>query len=289
MAAPDVARTIEDNRHGLTPAERRVAEVVLTDPEAVAFGTVAALADRARTSGATVVRLATRLGYAGFVGLQAGVQADLARRLRPASERIRQPVTDDALGATLALEIENLRTTLDGVDRAAFGEAVAMLAGTGRRSRSPGEVFVVAGDACQGVAVTLATELGLLRPGVEFVTGSEVQVARSVAHADRHDLMVAIDVRRYDRWVLDVAGRAKARGVRVIALTDGLLSPLAAIGRPSFVVSAAGAGPFDSHVGTLALVNALLSAVAVRLRATATARLDRVEAAWGHAGALVER
>ena len=80
---PDVATRIEGHRADLSPAERRVAEVVLSDPEAVAFGTVARIAARAGTSGASVVRFATRLGFNGFSGLQAAVQAAIGQQLRP--------------------------------------------------------------------------------------------------------------------------------------------------------------------------------------------------------------
>ena len=45
----------------------------------VAFGTVARVAERSGTSGASVVRLATRLGFPGFSGLQAAVQAASSR------------------------------------------------------------------------------------------------------------------------------------------------------------------------------------------------------------------
>ena len=74
----------------------------------------------------------------------------------------------------------------------------------------------------------------------------------------------------------------------VIALTDSRLSPLAALASISFVVAAEGAGPFDSHVGTLALANALVTGVAARLRRPATDRLDRVESAWQTADALAD-
>jgi DNA-binding MurR/RpiR family transcriptional regulator len=56
----------------------------------------------------------------------------------------------------------------------------------------------------------------------------------------------------------------------------------------AFVLAAEGAGPFDSHVGTLALANALVTGVAARLRRSATDRLDRVEAAWQRAGTLTD-
>ena len=93
-----VAAVIDAARGALTPAERRVAEVVLTSPELVAFGTVADLAARANTSGATVVRLAVKLGFDGFSDLQTAIQAELGQRLRPASERIRDAQPSDVLG-----------------------------------------------------------------------------------------------------------------------------------------------------------------------------------------------
>lgn len=277
-----VTAQIDSRRAGLSPAERRVAAVVADDPEAVAFGTVAGLARRSGASGATVVRLAAKLGYRGFSDLQAAVRGEMASRLRPAVERIREPPPDDALGRTLAVELDNLTATLEPVDLAAFASAVRLL------SQRQGRVLVLSGDASSGVAALLATELGMLRPGVELLAGSEVAVARALAHVGPADTLVVIDLARYDRWVLTTAERAGAAGARLIAVTDSALSPLAAPARVRFTVSAAGAGPFDSHVGVLALANALVTGVAARLRRSATQRLDRVEAAWGEAGALVE-
>lgn len=272
----------------LTPAERRAAAVVADDPEAVAFGTVAEVAARAGVSGATVVRLAAKLGYQGFVALQAAVQAEMTGRLRPAAARIREAPPHDALGRTLTVELDNVSATLTGVDPAAFEAAVRLLAG-GRPSRSPSSrVLVLSGDASHGIAVVLATELGLLRPGVEQLTGSEVRVARSLAQVRPSDVMVVLDLPRYDRWVLSAAARAAAAGVHLVAVTDSALSPLAGSAEVRLVVAAAGAGPFDSHVGMLALGNALVTGVAARLRRGATERLDRVEAAWRETGALVD-
>jgi DNA-binding MurR/RpiR family transcriptional regulator len=73
-----------------------------------------------------------------------------------------------------------------------------------------------------------------------------------------------------------------------VAVTDSLLSPLAAEAAVSFTVAAEGAGVFDSHVGMLALTNALVTGAAAQLRRSATDRLDAVEAAWRAAGALIE-
>ncbi|MGH9260639.1 MAG: MurR/RpiR family transcriptional regulator, partial [Acidimicrobiales bacterium] len=109
----DLATRIEEHRDLLSPAERQVAEVVLRDPEAVAFGTVARVAARAGTSGASVVRLATRLGFPGFSGLQASVQSAIGQQLRPAVERIRAEQGSDVVSRTLQAELDNVQRTLE--------------------------------------------------------------------------------------------------------------------------------------------------------------------------------
>jgi DNA-binding MurR/RpiR family transcriptional regulator len=101
-------------------------------------------------------------------------------------------------------------------------------------------------------------------------------------------VVVVIDLARYDRAVLDAAGRAADRGATLVAMTDSALSPLASVAAVSFTASVTGAGPFDSHVGLLALANALLAGAAARLRRSATDRLDQVEAAWRAAAALTD-
>jgi len=163
-----VGERITRQRAHLTPGERLVAEVVLAEPQAVAFGTVAEVASRAGTSGPTVLRLATRLGYDGFVTLQKAVQDEIGRKLRPAAERIRQRPVPGALRRTLAMEVENVHASLEAVDGEDYARAVRSLA------RRTGQVFVISGDATYGVAHVFASELGLLRPGVSLITGSPV-------------------------------------------------------------------------------------------------------------------
>jgi DNA-binding MurR/RpiR family transcriptional regulator len=266
----------------LPPAERRVAEVVVDDPKAVAFGTVAAVAQRAGSSGPSVVRLARRVGYSGFVELQDAIRSELGERLRPAVERIRERPVHDAVGRTLEASLDNVHATLDAIEPDAFRSAVDLLAGRSHR------VAVLSGEATFGIAHAFATDLGLVRADVELVTGSEVRVDRSLALLDPGDVVVVMDLRRYERWVVAAARAAADAGARLVAVTDSALSPLAERADAVFTVDASSPGPFDSHVGTLALANALVAGVAARLRRSATDRLDRIERTWANSGALVD-
>jgi DNA-binding MurR/RpiR family transcriptional regulator len=286
VPAPRVPELVAARLDELTTAERRVADVVVSDPEAVAFGTVATVAKAAGSSGATVVRLATRLGFDGFTALQDVVQEELARRLRPATERIREPAPGDTVGRVLQASLDAVHGTLDAVDPSAFGDAVARL------SRRSATVWLVCGDASDGIGRHVADGLAMLRPGVTRVGGNAVRVAGQSARVRPDDVVLALDLRRYDRWLLDWVDRAKAAGAVLLVLTDSAVSPLADAasgdGDHLFVVAADSAGPFDTYVGALSLLDALLAGVARSTRSAATESLDRLESAWQDAGVLSE-
>lgn len=264
----------------LSPAERRVAEVVVTDPEAVAFGTVAQVAVRAGASNATVVRTAARLGFDGFPHLQREVQAELRGRLRPATERIRATPDDDVLERARSLELANVDRTLGAVDPVELAAVVELVADLDRA------VWVLAADEAAGIARQMTTELSMVRAGVETVVGSAVRVARQLADLDPGDVLLVLDLPRYDRAVLEAARLAGSREATVVAFSDGPLSPLAGVAQRTFTIAAEGTGPFDSYVGALALLNLITAGVATALRDSATDRLDRIEAAWRDTDAL---
>lgn len=282
MCSMNLRDRIAASGSALTTAERRVAAAMTAEPSRVAFGTVAELAGRSRSSGPTVVRTATKLGFAGFGDLQAAVQEEMARQLRPAAERIRSPAAASPLGRAEAVELTNVSETFAAVDPDTFERAARRLADRRRR------VLVLAGEASAGVAMAIAGELDLLRPGVSLLRGSAVATHRDLAHVVPGDVILAVELRRYERWVLATARDGLARGAHLIAVTDSVLSPLAEQASEAFVATATGMGPFDSHVGILALGNALVADVALRLRTTATTRLDAIEAAWHAAGALTD-
>lgn len=273
---------VRDAGPQLTTAERRVAQVVLERPQLVGFGTVADLAEAATAGAATVVRLAAKLGFEGFSALQASIQRDLAKQLRPAAERIRELGGDQPVTRHRAAELSNVQATLDAVDLDTLDAVVGLLADLDR------EVLVLAGDAERGIALQFASELGALRIGVAIVHGSDVTVRRQLALASPGATLIVIDLRRYERWVLEAFEQAKGAGHTIVALTDGVLSPLAMGSHHSFAIAAASVSPFDSHVGTLALCDLLVGQAAERLRTSAAERLGRVESAWAEGRALID-
>lgn len=265
----------------LSPAQASVARLVDEAPSVVAFGTVAAVAEEAGTSPQTVLRLAARLGHDGFPGLQDEVRRELVARLPPAASRIRQRPGADLRGEVAAADAANLAVSLD-VDPGAVTAAVDLLADVGR------SVAVLAADSWVGVGALFAGHLSQLRDDVRVLDGPVPRVARQIAMLGADDVVIALDVRRYERWVIEAAEQAVANGVELLAVSDGPTSPLFAAAAHRFVVGVGSPGPFESATGVVALLHLLVTETAARLRDDAGGRLDAVERAWLDRGALLD-
>lgn len=279
--APPLRERIAAVAGGLSPAQTRVARVVDETPSVVAFGTVAEVAEEAGTSPQTVLRLASRLGHDGFPALQDEVRSELMARMPPAAARIRRRPGQDLPAEVQAADEHNVAVSLE-VDDAAVGEVVSLFADAGRT------VAVLAADSWTGIGALFAAHLGQLRDDVRIVDGPVPRVARQVAMLSGGDVLVVLDVRRYERWVLDAARQAAAAGVVVVAISDGPTSPLFAMAGHRFVVGVASPGPFESATGAVALLHLLVTETAAVVRDSAAARLDAAEAAWAQRGALVD-
>ncbi len=263
----------------LSPRERRVADLILSDPSAVAFGTVASVASAADVGNSTVMRFATSIGFDGFSNLQHAVRTELDGRLRQATHRVRQPQRGDPINRALDTEIANVTDTFALLDRASLAAAAAHIA------RCP-RVGVVAGDTARGVAQDFATQLSMVRPQVELIETGSIALTRSLTWFDRSDMVIVIDTARYEHTVALAAERAADRGVRVLAISDSHLSPIAAIATWSFQVLDRGGGPFDSFVGALALTNLMVTFVTKEVGRSAVRHIDRLDAEWDGAHIL---
>ena len=158
----------------------------------------------------------------------------LDHHLRPATERIRERATSATCSPPRRRrEADNVHRTLDAVDRSAVR--------SGRRppGRPPPRASgSLAGSAQDGIGRAARRRTSTCcAPASSRVAGSPVAVTTPLAHTEPGDVLVAIDLRRYERWVLDAAtAAADATAASSIALTDSRLSPARPPrrGRPSW-------------------------------------------------------
>ncbi len=252
----------------LTPTERRIADAVLDEPTLLAFGTVSDLANRVGTSRPSIVRFATKLGFDGYKDLQQHVRRGLSQQLSRPSERIRSD--DPALVPQAALE-----DAMASVIEAAQGDRLALLAEPIVRAR---RVWILSGETSGAGAAALRSGLAMVRPNVHLV--EERSVAGDLSSAGPGDVAVVFDFFRYRTHAIRGARILAGLGVEIVAITDGPLSPLAALTETWCEVEVPAIGPFDSSVPAVAMAELLVARVAGQLHDEATDRIDRTEELW---------
>ncbi|PRX66275.1 RpiR family transcriptional regulator [Nonomuraea fuscirosea] len=291
----------------LPPGERAVVRVLLDDYPFAALGSLRALAERAGVSPPTASRLFDRLGYGGFADFQAAVRdgardrsrlLEFVTRRAPANDQAGDPSGDQAgavSGAALdhtrpeptppppageagasswRQAAENLRAGLDGtltaVPEPLYHRAAALLA-------EAGSVWALGGPLSELAADYLIRQLAGLRPRAERVPGSAPGRARTVLDLTASDVIVAYDFRRYSPGTARFVHAARARGARLVLVTDAWGSPLAAEAEVLIRLPREAAGPIAPLAHEIAVTELLLVATAAHL-APAGRAADRLAA-----------
>ncbi|MFJ3816488.1 MurR/RpiR family transcriptional regulator [Streptomyces sp. NPDC090056] len=269
-----LADEIRDRLGDLSPAERKVARVLLAGYPASVFETVATIAERASVSAPTVLRCASRLGYRGFPDLQAALRAELdARTASPVTLYETSGARDGtasgradgsegaAPGSTVVLRA--VEKTFRELTTHEFHEAVALMSDPRRR------IHLVGGRFTHLLAQYLGLHLMQLRQYVSFLPDGHVERVSALTQLGRKDVVVLFDYRRYEEDKTAVAELVRERGGKVVVFTDPWLSPATAHADVVLTSQVTSDSPYDSLTPTLALIEALIGSVLDRLGADA--------------------
>ena len=265
-AQPDPARTRRDallaemrRRHPtLPPRLAELARYLLDHPNEAALATVAALARDAGAQPSALVRLAQSLGFAGFSELQSVLRAALAEAAPSYRERVRQHTADRGVLRQACVLNEISLQHLAATDQALVDRAAALLAGAAA-------VAVIGQRRSHAVAVHLA--YGLTRAGkaARVLSGAGGYLREEAATLRPTDVLLAVSIHPYSAEVIEVCATVRDRGVPLVALTDGPLSPLTPMATIAFEVRDAELAGFRSLVAQMCLSQALVFGVAAAM------------------------
>ncbi|MFP8961127.1 MurR/RpiR family transcriptional regulator [Streptomyces nanhaiensis] len=274
-----VAESIRRRLGECTPAERKVARVLLAAYPSAGFETVARVAERAGVSAPTVIRFAHRLGYRGFPDFQRALRDELEQReaspvaLYTATgfaERGGSPAAE-LLESSVASLTAALRATCAALPPEDLQGAVDLLADPRRR-------VLLTGGRFSGLhARYLGLHLVQIRDDVELLPEGAVERTAALARGGRRDVLAVFDFRRYEPALLEPARLVAGRGGKVVLVTDGWLSPISAVADVVLPCQAPATTPYDSLVPALAVTEAVVTGVLGALGEAAQEHMRRGE------------
>jgi DNA-binding MurR/RpiR family transcriptional regulator len=206
----------------LTPAEQRVARLVVADPAGTAARTVTDLAQTAGTSEATVIRFCRSVGVSGYPQLRLRLATDAGRRSGTVyvDDGDLPPDADLAriIAAVAAEDARAIRDTAARLDPVLCTQVVEALAGAGRIEvhGAGGSGFVAAEFRRRlhvlGLPVSGWPDAPSAYASVELLCAGDVAVGLSHSGATAQ--------------TVEVLRRAGRRGATTVALTTFPRSPL---------------------------------------------------------------
>ena len=270
-----VGELVRNRFASLSPAERKLARVLLASFPIAGLESVAKFAERASVSPPTVTRFITKLGFRGYPEFQEVILHEVQARLSSPVARYRDEPpgrgTDSVLSDSLEVSRHAVKVTLELLSHRDVEETVDLLADVRRR------VMVLGGRVSGQLARYLSGQLHLLRPGIGLVDSVRGAPAHQLIDLRKGDVLVVFDYRRYQADTIESARVAAAQGCNVILFTDPWLSPASASARQVLVTSVETVGPFDSLVGATAVVEAVVAAVLNRLGPRAQTRMQNLD------------
>ncbi|MFG6137640.1 MurR/RpiR family transcriptional regulator [Halomonas sp. B23F22_10] len=256
---------------------RQVLSALVGMPQQAAMSSISDLASRLGVNPSTLSRLAQRLGFEGFAGLQAVFRRHVTEGRHFYSDQVSRLLEgeqdDDALGRLARLgrqESANLGELVAGVNGEAFGRAARRLVDA-RRVRIHGR------RQFASLASFMAYGLGMLRPDAATLDAAGHGIADALAQLDDNDVLVVMSAFPYTPSVLTAARVAARQGVPVIALTDAAGSPLARAADERFTVPNHSLFFSNGMCAFMLLAEGLLSEAASLLGEAGLASLERRE------------
>ncbi|MFD4025499.1 MurR/RpiR family transcriptional regulator [Streptomyces sp. NPDC058576] len=296
MASTTLADDIRQKLGTLSPAERKVARVLLAGYPAAGFETVAVLAERSAVSAPTVIRFVNRLGYQGFPDFQAALRDELeARNASPLSlyesAAFGRSRTDQGEGAGTPDDstrggagpdsallrhgsqvfTDAVTATLAELPPHDFEHAVRLLSDRKRR------ITLAGGRFTHLLAQYLGLHLMQLRDDVRFLPDRDVERTAVLAALTRRDVLVVFDYRRYESDKTTMAALVQEQGGKVVLFTDTWLSPAAPHAEVVLPSRVTAPSPYDSLVPTLAVLETVVAGVMTALGDEARRRMQHGE------------
>ncbi|GIJ24344.1 MurR/RpiR family transcriptional regulator [Micromonospora lutea] len=260
----------------LSPAERRVARLVVANPGDAARRTITDLAIAAETSEATVIRFCRSVGMDGYPQLRIRLAAEAARRVEPPDARVVggdiPPGADLAqIIATIAFnDARAVEETAEQLDPTVCERVVDAIVGAGR-------VDIYGAGASGLVAADLQHKLHRIGRTAFYFPDLHTALT-SAALLGRGDVAIGMSHTGTTSDVVEVLGQARSRGATTVVLTNFPRSPVTEVADHVLTTAAREttyrSGATASRLAQLTVVDCLFVGVAARNRSRARKSLE---------------
>jgi DNA-binding MurR/RpiR family transcriptional regulator len=265
---------ISSKYNKLPPSQRKVAEYFFHHLNDAILSNTMQIAKKAGVSEATVIRCVNSIGFASFsqfkriIGQKVLEGASTSRRLIDSSETLKS--SQSLFMDIISGDIEKIGELDKTITEKIFHQAVNKLCGARN-------LYVLGLRSSYALAFYLAFDLRFFLDSVRLIELGVGDIPEQVRDINPSDVLVAISFKRYTRKTVEIAKTIKQKGAYIIAITNSELSPTAQIADLALIADTKIPAYFESYTAPMSLLNALITAIALKHKDKAIPMLDRLE------------
>ncbi|RKY81684.1 hypothetical protein DRQ07_03395, partial [candidate division KSB1 bacterium] len=207
----------------LTKNQKKIAQFLLDHPEEFAFSSIEILADKLKVGKSTIVRLAQSLGYDGFLELKTELSNKLRSDLSPTKkfkEALKsEPAKSHFISILAQNEVNNIQATIQKFDRELFNKAVKIFV-------SAPNIYTMGVGISYFIAEIAAFYLNRITMRAKVFTHGVMSFEEQIISLKRDDAILVISLPPYSYSTIEAAEAAQYRGIKIVAITDKLTSPI---------------------------------------------------------------
>ena len=261
---------IKQKYSSMTGTEKRIADIILKDPQKAVGSTLVYIAAKADVSQGSVVNFAAKLGFSGFsqmkINIAQHINDDSAENETSAGDSIKQ-----IMHSRIESAYDSFRSTCDTVGEQITGASELLMAA---------EDILVTGIA-HSAPVANDFAIRLMQIGLSASVQTDPLIASlKSAQMTNDSVVIVISHSGRTKEVLDIASTAKSAGARLICLTSYADSPLTRLSDVSLIAVSKEAQNYHEAVtarlSQLLICDTLIEYMVHKLGPQAVVRLDKM-------------
>jgi len=284
---PQSIRKIVAAFPGLTPELQKAAKYMIEHPEDVALNSMRRVADAAGVQPATISRLSKSLGYPNYDELRKPFRDQLRDSHSPGYASRMRDVQKRGSVDLHSLFRDFREQEIDNIERTLSDEQYAVLLDAVETLWSSRRVYVLGLRGAYAPAFLFHYVFQLFRDRSQLLDTAAGIFADQLRNISKKDSLLVISFQPYTQLTIDAINYAAESGVRIIAITDSIISPAALPAKHTIVTRTTSESFYHSFTGALAVCQALITLLvarsggdSVKILKQAEQQLSRISAYW---------
>lgn len=265
---------VKEKYRELTKSEKKAADFMIDNQEEIIYSSISNVADSAKTSEATMVRICKKLGYQGFQDLK----ISLARQLIDKDETIHEELKaedkiETVIDKTFNGIIKTLTMTKDGLDCNSIENTMGAISNCSK--------LVVIGSG-NSRAIAYDAQHKFMRIGIDVSAYSDSHLQMiAVSSLKPGDVLLAISHSGSSKDIVEAMHVAKSRNVLIISITSSGISPASKVADINLFTYSQETKyklySLSSRMATLAIIDTLYLGIALNMGDESFDKFDKID------------